>query len=330
MSALPLSETFDVMQAAMLDEADAVRACAERLDRSSVLRALETLNAAGTCFVSGVGKSGLVARKIAASLTSTGRPAVFLHPVEALHGDIGLVGENDCAILLSKSGATEEILRLLPALKSRGVVCIGILGTPNSPLAGMVDVVLDASVEREACKLNAAPTSSTTTALAVGDALAVALMHVNGIGHADFARHHPLGQLGRNLTLHVRDVMHSGDEMPLVSPLSDFREALIVSTAKHLGCVLIAGEDGALRGILTDGDVRRALQRHEDIRQLRAGEVMTPDPICADPDMLLGQALELMENRRTQISVLPVVDKSGTLHGLIRLHDIVRAGGEQR
>jgi arabinose-5-phosphate isomerase len=304
-------------------EADAIRRTANQLGDSFV-RAIELLRTARLVAVSGIGKSGIIAQKIAATLSSVGTPAIFLHPVEALHGDIGVLCSQDVAIVLSRSGTTQELVQLVPFLKQRGIPVIGILGSPNGYLAGTVDVVLDASVEREACPWDAVPSASTTAALALGDALALVLMQVKEFTIGDYARSHPMGQLGKNLSLTVADVMASGDRIPIVSPDASFREAIIEISRKGLGCVCVITE-GRLVGIITDGDVRRTLERCEDIRPIRVADVMTPNPITIAPDALLGEALATMERRKRQIGVLPVVTADGQCVGVVRIHDIVRS-----
>lgn len=307
------------------EEIRALQYTCGKLD-TSFLQSIDMIAASGKVIVSGIGKSGLIGQKIVATLVSTGTPAVFLHPVEALHGDIGIAEPGDCALLLSKSGNTAELLRLVPSLKTRQIKMIGILGATDSPLARLADIVLDASVEREACPLNAAPMSSTTVALVLGDAIAAALMKRNGFSIGQFAALHPLGQLGRNISLRVADVMHGGEQLPVIPPAASFREALIEITARGLGCVCVVDEKRRLCGIVTDGDIRRTLQQHEDIATLRVADVQTSNPITVSPGALIGEALSLMENREHQIGVLPVVSEQGECVGVVRVHDIVRIG----
>lgn len=303
----------------------AIKRVSERLD-SNLERAVTLLLKAEKVIISGIGKSGLIARKIAATLTSTGTPALFLHPVEGLHGDIGIISENDVAVLLSKSGSTEELLRIIPYLRQRKTPIISIVGNIDSPIATLSDIVLDGSVDKEACPLNLAPTASTIAALALGDALAMVLMRLKKINNQDFAFLHPLGQLGKNLTIKVNDIMHTGSSLPLVRPTDNFRNALIESTSKSLGCVCVVDNENNLLGIITDGDVRRILQENDDIRTLTIGDVMVRNPITVSRDALLGEALSMMENRPNQISILPVVDEMNTCIGIIRIHDILRTG----
>jgi arabinose-5-phosphate isomerase len=288
--------------------------------------AVEMISESGKVIVSGIGKSGMIGRKIAATLSSTGVPAIFLHPVEALHGDLGVVGKGDTAILLSKSGSTDEITRLVPFIRSRKAGIISIVGNMKSFLGKNSDIALDGSVDREACSLNLAPTSSSMAALAIGDALAVASMMCRGVTLEDFSRLHPLGQIGRNITLKVKDVMHSGEDLPVIDAESKFTEAIIEITDKTLGCVCVVDSNSDLKGIITDGDVRRALHNNYDIKNLNVTDVMTSSPVTVNEEIYLGEALAIMENRSSQISVLPVVKNQNTCTGVIRIHDIVRSG----
>lgn len=280
------------------------------------------LDKGGKIIVTGVGKSGKVGQKIAATLCSTGSFAVFLHPTEGLHGDLGVVGPGDAVLAFSYTGNTDELVRLLPSLKSLGVPVIGVGGNAQSRIASRCDAWIDGFVEQEACPHNLAPTSSTTLALALGDALAVALMQLRGFDARAFAQNHPGGALGRRLHLKVADVMRQGDEVPTVAAQASMDEVVVISTRKKLGAVLVV--DGTrLLGIVTDGDLRRALSHREKFFQLKAGEVMTANPVTASAEMMAQAALELMENRPSQISVLPVVDQDGDWKGIVRLHDLV-------
>jgi arabinose-5-phosphate isomerase len=311
-------------------EAAAVSALAARLD-DSFDRAVEIiLQAPGKTITTGMGKSGMAARKLAATLSSTGVPSVFLHPAEALHGDLGLCSPGDPVILFSNSGSTDELLRLLPALRGLGAPLIAILGNHHGPLAAGVDVVLDASVEREADSHGIVPTSSFLAAVALGDALALALMRVRSFGPEDFGAFHPAGQLGRNLRLRVADAMHSGEEVPWVRPGDPLKTVVIAMTRLPLGAACVLSPDGTLAGLITDGDLRRALETHDDIRALRASDVMTARPITVPPDATLREALVLMEERPRQLSVLPVAGSAGEALGLLRLHDVYRAGLDRR
>jgi arabinose-5-phosphate isomerase len=285
--------------------------------------AIDFLSKADKIIVMGIGKSGIIARKIAATMTSVGTPAIFLHPVEGLHGDIGIVGRNDVALLLSKSGSTEELLRIIPYLIKRKIPIISIVGNLDAPIIKLSDVVLNATIDKEACPLNLAPTASTMAALAIGDALAMVLMKQKEISREDFALLHPSGQIGKNITVTVKEVMHTGTALPTVLPSESFRNALIVSTEKSLGCICVVDTNKKLVGIITDGDIRRILQVHDDIRTLSVSDVMISNPITTNQDALLGDVLFLMEKRPRQISVLPVVDEIGQCIGVIRIHDIL-------
>jgi arabinose-5-phosphate isomerase len=326
-----VEETTYVLQVVKLlkQEADAITKAANRLQPDQVERAVELLvNCRGKVVLVGVGKSGIVARKIAATLTSTGTLAVYLHPADALHGDIGIVTGEDVAIVLSNSGETDELVAMLPYLKCRQVPIIALVGNLRSTLACNADAVLDAAVDKEACPFNLAPTTSTTVALSIGDALAMILMQVKGLTPEDFALNHPAGRLGKRLTLRVRDLMHSGMKHPTVSPQASWIELLSTISQGGLGAVNVVDDAGHLLGIFTDGDLRRLLQKvkYSDLETLTASSVMTPNPVVVSPDVLAYQALQLMENRPSQISMLPVVDGQQHCVGLIRLHDIVRSG----
>lgn len=310
-------------------EAAAITRCAERLDAEEVARAVELLaGCRGKVVLLGVGKSGIVARKIAATLTSTGTIAVYLHPSDGLHGDLGIVTPVDVAVVLSNSGETDELTAMLPYLKHRGVPVIAIVGNLGSTLARGATVALDASVDKEACPFNLAPTTSTTVALVVGDALALTLMGLKGLTPSDFALNHPAGRLGKRLSLRVEDLMHAGECQPTVAPEATWIEVVGAITRGGLGAVNVVDERGALAGIITDGDLRRSVQAvgaHE-LERLRADAIMTRDPVSVPPGLLAYDALQLMENRPSQISVLSVVSNDGRAVGIIRLHDIVRNG----
>ncbi len=273
--------------------------------------------------VTGVGKSGHVGRKIAATLSSTGTPAVFLNPSEAMHGDLGIYAPGDPTLMISNAGTSAELVRLVPSLRELRSRIIGIMGNPEAPLAGRMDVVLDASVEREADPENLVPTASAVVALAIGHALAIALMHVRRFSADDFADRHPGGQLGRNLRLKVREAMHELREVAAVRPDEPLREVVIAMTSRPLGAACVVDGAGRLAGLVTDGDLRRMLQIHEDLRGLTAADAMTEAPVTVAPDARLLDAMRLMEDRPSQISLLPVVDPpTECCLGLIRLHDI--------
>jgi len=312
---------------ALRSEAEAIHAAAARLDERLVCAVEEIVARPGKVVVTALGKSGHVARKLAATLSSTGTPSVFLHAAEAAHGDFGVCAAGEPVIVISKSGSTTELLNLVPLFRKLEAFLIGILGNVQSPLASQMDVILDASVCCEADTLNLTPTSSAAVALAIGDALAIALMRARSFSDADFARNHPGGQLGRNLHLHVRDVMHGGDSVAWVRPDDSLRHVVIEMTRHPLGAACCIDEQGALLGLITDGDVRRALQQHEEIRGLTAFDVMSRHPVVVAPSVLLAKAVDLMENRPSQISVLPVVDESGRCAGIVRIHDVYSPRG---
>ena len=310
-------------------ESDAIAQTATRLDRAQVERVVDLLaECKGKVVLLGVGKSGIIAQKIAATMTSAGTAALYLHPSEALHGGLGIVQEDDPVIVLSNSGETEEIVALLPYLKNRQVTIVAIVGNLNSTLARRADLVLDASVDKEACPLNLAPTTSTTVALAIGDALAMTVMKVKGLTSSDFAVNHPAGRLGKRLTLRVGDLMHRDGENPTIATGSSWVEVVRAISKGGLGAVCVIDASGQLAGIITDGDLRRAIEQtdHESLAKLTCDEFMTRKPVVATPELLAFDALRLMENRPSQISVLPVVDVDQRCVGLIRLHDIVRSG----
>ncbi len=307
-------------------EARAIEQAAARLEKSVVKQTIEILEKCkGKVIVTGVGKSGVIAQKIAQTLTSTGTIAIFVHPSDALHGSLGVITKGDVVIALSNSGETDEILLLLSAIKARKICLISIVGEVNSTLARQSDVVLDASVDEEACPLNLAPTTSTTVALALGDAIAMTLMQAKGKTAEDFAANHPAGRLGKRLTLKVKNLMH---ESPNIAPDVSWLEVVKAISKHSLGAVNVTGKDESLLGIITDGDLRRTIEKTEakNLENLQAEQMMTKNPITAAPEMLAYDALRLMEDRPMQISVLPVIDKNGACLGLIRLHDIVRIG----
>jgi arabinose-5-phosphate isomerase len=326
---MTISNHFSRVVDLMLMEAEAIRVTASRLKRSQVKRAIELLHECrGKVVLVGVGKSGNIAEKIAATLTSTGTVAIYLHPSDALHGGLGILSADDVVMALSNSGETDEIITMLPYLKHRQVPIIAIVGNLRSTLARTAEVVLDASVDQEACPLNLAPTTSTTVALAIGDALAMTLMQAKGLTMDDFALNHPAGQLGKRLTLRVADLMHQGAENPVIKADAAWLEVVAAISRGGLGAVNVLDREGHLLGIITDGDLRRALEKIEmaELEHLQSGLIMTANPIIASPEMLAYDALRLMEDRTSQISVLPVVNQEQMCVGLIRLHDIVRSG----
>jgi arabinose-5-phosphate isomerase len=309
-------------------EADAIAAAADRLDLDAFHQAVEILaGCTGAVTTTGAGTSGIVARKIAATLTSTGTSAQFVHPTDALHGGLGVIGRQEVVIAISNSGETEEIAALLPYLRSREVNVVAIVGNLESTLARQAAVALDAYAEREAGPHGLVPTASVAVALAIGDALALTVMEVKGVTRDAFAANHPSGRLGRRLTLRVQDVMHAGPDQPSAGPEASLLDVVAAITDGGLGAVNIVDEAGGLLGIVTDGDVRRTLQRCDPARlgSLRAKEVMTSQPVVTTPDAMAYEALKLMEDRPSQIAVLPVVEDARCV-GLVRLHDLVRIG----
>ncbi|MGV2291107.1 arabinose 5-phosphate isomerase KdsD [Trinickia sp. YCB016] len=301
-------------------EADAVRGLRNQLDDGFVSAVDFLLSCRGRVVVSGIGKSGHVARKLAATLASTGTPAFFVHPAEASHGDLGMVTADDVFIAMSNSGESEELISILPLLKRLGSKLIAITGRPESSLAKLADVHLNAGVAKEACPMNLAPTASTTAALALGDALAVAVLDARGFGPDDFARSHPGGALGRRLLTYVRDVMRTGDQLPKVPDNVTVRDALFQLTAKRMGMTAIVDEHDRVEGIFTDGDLRRVLERTGDFRDLPIAEVMTRAPRTIGADHLAVEAVELMERHR--INQMLVVDEAGKLIGALNMHDL--------
>ncbi|MCX7203425.1 MAG: KpsF/GutQ family sugar-phosphate isomerase, partial [Burkholderiales bacterium] len=281
------------------------------------------LGCRGRVVVSGMGKSGHVARKLAATLASTGTPAFFVHPAEASHGDLGMVTRDDVFIALSNSGRTDELLAILTPVKRQGAKLIAITGDPDSPLARQSDAHLDARVDKEACPLNLAPTASTTAALALGDALAVALLDARGFGPDDFARSHPGGALGRKLLTHVADVMRTGEAVPTVPLGSSLTAAILEVTRKRMGMTTVVTPEGRLAGVFTDGDLRRLLERTTDLRSLTVDDVMTREAATIGPQDLAVEAVRRMEERR--INQLPVVDAHAQVVGALHLHDLLLA-----
>lgn len=305
-------------------EIEAIEALLARIN-GDFTRACELiLNSKGRVVVVGMGKSGHIGRKIAATLASTGTTAYFVHPAEASHGDMGMITRDDVVLALSNSGSTSEILTLLPLIKRLGITLISMTGNPNSPLAEAAEVNLDASVSQEACPLNLAPTSSTTTALVLGDALAIALLEARGFTAEDFAFSHPGGALGRRLLLKVENIMHSGDSLPCVQRGTSLRDALLEMTRKGLGMTVVLESDGRLAGIFTDGDLRRTLDRDLDVRKARIDEVMTPHGKTVRSEMLAAEALKIMEDYK--INALVVVDDGDRPVGALNMHDLLRAG----
>lgn len=317
------------------EEAAAIAAAAERLSSEQVEGALALL---GRCadrkaklVITGVGKSGIVARKIAATFSSIGLMALYLNPLDALHGDLGVVAPDDVCLLLSNSGETSELIEVLPHLKRRGTARIALVGRPESSLAKGSDVVLEASVDREVCPLNLAPTASTAVAMAIGDALAAVWMERRGISPADFAINHPAGSLGKQLTMTVADLMVPAEQLPALSPNTSLPEVISQLTQGSIGSGWVEDPQtqGRLCGLITDGDLRRALRDHspDTWANLKASDLMTADPITVTSDLMAVDAIQKMENnRRKPIAVMPVVNNNGVLEGILRLHDLVQAG----
>ncbi len=301
-----------------------LEAVAARIDGAFTAACLRLLTCSGRVVCIGMGKSGHIARKIAATFASTGTPAFYVHPGEAGHGDLGMITDADVVLALSNSGETDELLMLLPVLKRQGNELIAMTGRPESTLARQADVHLDVSVPAEACPLALAPTTSTTAALALGDALAVALLEARGFTADDFARSHPAGALGRRLLLHITDVMHAGDDVPRVHADATLSEALVEMSRKRLGMTAIVDDEGRLLGLFTDGDLRRALDDQAiDLRQTRIDAVMTRSPKTIGTDALAVEAAQLMETH--QINALLVLDQRRHVVGALNIHDLLRA-----
>ncbi|HEX6318302.1 MAG TPA: KpsF/GutQ family sugar-phosphate isomerase [Burkholderiales bacterium] len=314
---------LELARRVLLIEAEAVRALIGRLDERFLAALALILERRGRVVVSGIGKSGHIARKIASTLSSTGTPAYFLHPAEANHGDLGMIESGDVFIALSHSGESEELLSIVPQVKRRGAKLIAITGGSDSALARECDVLLDAGVAQEACPHNLAPTASTTAALALGDALAVALLDARGFSADDFARSHPGGTLGRRLLTHVSDVMRKGADMPAVPEDATFKQAVLEMSRGRMGMTAVLGAGGEVRGIFTDGDLRRALDKVMNFETTRVSEVMTAGPRTIRPEALAVEAVQLME--RHKVNQLLVVDERGRLVGALNMHDLFRA-----
>ena len=314
---------LSLARAVLRTEAEALTELEPKLDEAFV-RAVHALHdAPGRVIVSGMGKSGHIARKMAATFASTGTPAYFVHPAEASHGDLGMVTGDDVFVALSYSGESDELLAILPVLRRLGTRVIVLTGKTDSSLAREADIVLDASVAREACPHNLAPTASTTAALALGDALAVALLEARGFSPEDFALSHPGGALGRRLLTHVRDVMHTDTGLPCVGPDSSLADAVLAISRGSLGMTVVCDNQDKVLGIFTDGDLRRAFAKDIDLRQVRVRDVMTTGPKTISPDRLAVEAVALMEKHR--INQLIVTDADGVLEGALNMHDLFRA-----
>ncbi|MCG5534556.1 KpsF/GutQ family sugar-phosphate isomerase [Ectothiorhodospira mobilis] len=316
-------KTLELARAVLETEARGILDLCERLDEAFVRACEHLLGCTGRVVVTGMGKSGHIGGKIAATLASTGTPAFFVHPGEASHGDLGMITPGDTVLALSNSGETDELLTILPLIRRQGVPLVALTGNPRSTLAREATVHLDVSVAREACPLGLAPTTSTTATLAMGDALAVALLEARGFTAEDFARSHPGGRLGRRLLLHVADIMHTGERIPMVRADAALSDALLEITRQGLGMTAVVDEQRHLVGVYTDGDLRRTLDRGLDIHTTRIGEVMTRQCRHAQPGMLAAEALKLMEDHK--INALPVVEH-GRLVGALNMHDLLRSG----
>lgn len=305
-------------------ELQAIDALKDHIDENFVTACKLILKTQGRIVVLGIGKSGHIGRKIAATLASTGTPAFFVHPAEASHGDMGMITQQDIILAISNSGSTTEIITLLPLIKRLGIKLISMTGNANSPLAKAADINLDISVKEEACPLKLAPTASTTATLVLGDALAISLLETRGFTAEDFAFSHPGGALGRRLLLKVSDIMHTGDELPKIPANTALKQVLLEMSRAGLGIALAVDKNNKLLGVFTDGDLRRVLDRESDIRELSLDQVMTSHSKTAKADMLAAEALKIMDDHK--ISVLPIVDDQHNLIGVLHIHDLTRAG----
>lgn len=320
-----MENIIEIAKKVLSIEADSVEQLKDRINED-FLKAVEIIhNSKGRVVVTGMGKSGLIGRKIAATLASTGTPSFFMHPAEASHGDLGMVTEEDVVIAISNSGETEEVIKLIPFFKYFNVKIIAITGNVYSTLAQQADVVLDVSVKEEACPFGFIPTASTTSTLAMGDALSVALIMRNGFKKEDFAFFHPGGSLGRKMLTKVRDLMHTGEELPIAYTDTVMLEALLEISSKRLGVVVIVDKDRKIVGIITDGDVRRGIQKWgKELFDLKASQIMTPNPKLINEEELAAVALSKMQKH--SITSLVVPDSNGTLKGIIHIHDILKKG----
>jgi arabinose-5-phosphate isomerase len=326
MSAAPIDEQRLIAAAReVLDtEARAILALGDRMGDDLVEACRRILAIEGHLIVLGMGKSGHIGHKIAATLASTGTPAFFVHPAEASHGDLGMIKRDDLILAISNSGETEELLKLLPVIKRLGVSLIAMTGNPNSSLARHADLHLDTSVDQEACPLGLAPTASTSAQLAFGDALAIALLDARGFTAEDFARSHPGGKLGKQLLLHISDLMHGNDDLPHVPESASLGEAIIEMTRSRLGLCALVDEDHRPVGVITDGDIRRHVEEIRDLKHFPAGQIMTAGPQTIQPDALAATAAKLMQQKRIQ--GLLVTDDDGRLIGALNFQDLLQAG----
>ncbi len=308
-------------------EAEAVESLKDRIGKEFIKAIKMIYDSKGRVIFTGMGKSGLIARKIVATLNSTGTAAIFMHPTDALHGDLGMVRKEDTIIIISKSGSTDELMILVPMFKRLGVKIIGMLGNNDSILAKQCDCILDISVKEEACPYDLAPTASTTVTLVMGDALAVALLELRGFTIEDFASLHPGGSLGKRLSLRISEIMYTDNELPIVNQKDSIKNTILEITSKRLGTTCVVNDDGKLIGIITDGDLRRLLEKTLDIRNLHAEDLMTKNPKTIDPNLLASFALQEME--KYKITSLIAVDNNKPV-GLVHLHDLVNLGLQRR
>lgn len=322
------SEIISVGKKVIKIESEAVNNLYDKIDEE-FSKAVELIfNSKGRVVFTGMGKSGLIARKIVATMNSTGTAAIFMHPTDALHGDLGMVRKDDIVILISKSGNTEELIYLIPMFKRIGVPIIGMIGAPESKLAKECDIILDVSVKEEACPFDLAPTSSTTVALVMGDALAISLLELRGFTQEDFAFLHPGGSLGKRLALKISEIMYVGKDVPIVKENTSLKETILEITSKRLGTTCVVNDEGILTGIITDGDLRRLLEKTNDINNLKAFDVMTKNPKTITQDLLASFALQIME--QFNITSLIVIDSSRRPIGMVHLHDLVKLGLRER
>ena len=319
------NNVIQLAKAVIETETQAAQALLQRIDDTFVHAVQTILDCQGRVVVLGMGKSGHIGHKIAATLASTGTPAFFVHPGEASHGDLGMIVAHDVVLAISNSGETDELLTILPLIKRINAPLIAMTGNPQSTLAKEADYHLDVSVEKEACPLGLAPTASTTATLVMGDSLAIALLESRGFTQADFARSHPGGRLGKRLLLHVGDIMQTGDDIPIVDESASLLEALEVMSAKGLGMTTVVNQDQQLLGIFTDGDIRRLLDHGEsNLNTVNIAQVMTRDCLSINKQQLAAEALQLMETKR--INALPVVDENNKIIGALNMHHLLRAG----
>lgn len=314
----------ELAKAVVETEAKAVADLAERIDDTFVAACQTILDCQGRIVVLGMGKSGHIASKIAATLASTGTPAFFVHPAEASHGDLGMITHDDVVLVLSNSGETDEVRQILPLLKRLGVSIIALTGKPGSTLASHADIHINVAVDTEACPLGLAPTSSTTAALVMGDALAVSILESRGFTAEDFARSHPAGQLGKRLLMHIRDIMHTGNEMPVIAKNARLSEAIVEMTKKRLGMIVITDDNAIVLGVFTDGDLRRTLEQEIDPHNTTVGEVMTPGGKTIEPQALAAEAVQMLQQYKVQ--GLIVVDENDQLQGVLNFNDLLQAG----